>query len=423
MGYLGTHTFGQGAAGHFGAAGGFGGTGLPAPVGADILKATTVDDVRGAQQGATDSLAGQQGLLAALQKQGGLQAQNQALAGLQGTAGMYQNIASGQGPNPAQAMLNQATGQNVANQAALMASQRGAGANVGLMARQAAQQGAATQQQAVGQGATMQAQQQINALSGLAGVQGQQAGVANTMAGQQINQANAIAQSNLANQQAMQGSIAGLNQANVANQGNVLGANTSLQNSYISSQQKGLSKTADSMGGMSNAGGASMAAAHGGEVGLAGGGNVYSESNPYVSSAPPVVNGPQSSFGQFMSAPPEPDEPSHVANYSKNWAGKEQTQQTGSGGSNAWAGEDTGAGDGTMMSANGGLAQSGGHVNAKAISQRAVKSGDSYANDKIPAKLSEGEIVLPRSVTMSGDPINDSARFVSQVLAKRKVKK
>lgn len=73
-------------------------------------------------------------------------------------------IAAGQGPNPAQTALAQNTSTNVANQAALMAGQRGASANAGLIARQAAQQGAATQQQAVGQAATTQANQSLAAL-------------------------------------------------------------------------------------------------------------------------------------------------------------------------------------------------------------------------------------------------------------------
>jgi hypothetical protein len=75
-----------------------------------------------------------------------------------------------------------------------------------------------------------------------------------------------------------------------------------------------------------------------------------------------------------------------------------------------------------LMAALGGLASKGGHVNAKAPAQKAVASGNSYANDKIPAKLSEGEIVLPRTVTMSSDPVRASADFVQKVIAKRKSK-
>jgi len=137
-----------------------------------------------------------------------------------------QGQVAGTGPNPAQAMLAQNTGANVANQAALMAGQRGAGANVGLMARQAGQQGANTQQQAVGQGATMQAQQSLGAMGQLGGqlnqMQGQNVNV------QQLNQA-ANMQSQLANQAANL-------EAQKANQANALGAAETNQAANLNAQ-------------------------------------------------------------------------------------------------------------------------------------------------------------------------------------------
>jgi hypothetical protein len=68
----------------------------------------------------------------------------------------------------------------------------------------------------------------------------------------------------------------------------------------------------------------------------------------------------------------------------------------------------------------GGLAAKGGHVAAKKPSQKAVKSGNSYANDKIPALLSEGEVVIPRDVMQSANPIRGAADFVAKTLSKRK---
>lgn len=120
--------------------------------------------------------------------------------------------AQGQGPNPAQAMLAQSTGNNVANQAALIAGQRGGGANAGLMARQAAMAGANAQQQSAGQAATMQAQQQLAAQQQQAQVlgqmgsqniaqQGASAGLFGTASGAQNNQNN----TNVANYGMMQG--------------------------------------------------------------------------------------------------------------------------------------------------------------------------------------------------------------------------
>lgn len=115
--------------------------------------------------------------------------------------------AAGQGPNPAQAMLANATGQNVANQAALMAGQRGAGANVGMIARQAGQQGAGIQQQAAGQAASLQAQQQLAAQQQLQ--QQQQAMQQNALQAQgAATQAALGHQGNLLNYQT------GVNQAN-----------------------------------------------------------------------------------------------------------------------------------------------------------------------------------------------------------------
>lgn len=428
--------------------------------------------------GAMSNAIGQQGNFnGQLGAANGIGTQNQAIQGLQGVAGQqaateqqYQNIANGTGPNPAQAMLNQQTGANVANQAALMAGQRGAGANIGLMARQAAQQGAATQQQAVGQGATMQAQQQLGALSGLsaqqqalAGTQSaigglgttqagmQQAGIsnlsqqgaqaaglqqgainaaagqANTMAGQQIGATTAAAQGTLANAgQAQQGLIA-QNNANVSMQGNVNAGNTALEQTSQQGRQ-GLA------GGVLNGLGAAVGAAHGGEIlKMDDGGPIPLAETPAppVATAPaaaPIV-GPQSSFGQFL----------------KGFGGGSSGQGTPSmpamGGSNSGAqamnAGMTGLGKGIGKAAKkpktadlssemetpmakGGLAAKGGHVAAKTPGQKPVVKGDSLKNDKVPTMLSAGEVVIPRSIMNSKNPARSAADFVNKVLAKRK---
>lgn len=62
----------------------------------------------------------------------------------------------------------------------------------------------------------------------------------------------------------------------------------------------------------------------------------------------------------------------------------------------------------------------GGKVQAKSPTERATVPGNSYENDKIDAKLSDKEIVLPRSVTLSKDPVRSAADFVAKVIAKRK---
>jgi len=175
--------------------------------------------------------------------QTGYNAYERADTGLTNTANQLQNVALGQGPNPAQAMLAQTTGANVANQAALMAGQRGASANSGLLARQAAQQGANTQQQAVGQGATLQANQSLNALNNMGNIYGTQAGAANQFYGTNV--------SGLNNQNA---NIAGARTAQ-----NEIGSKIAGQNAQANQQM---------IGGIANAGmGLLGGFAHGGQIG------------------------------------------------------------------------------------------------------------------------------------------------------------
>ncbi len=453
----------------------------------------------GAQQ---DALAQQQRLNQSLA--GGVRSQNAAISGLQGltnqqqalmgqqqgTAEQYQNIANGTGPNPAQAALNQSTGQNVANQAALMAGQRGAGSNIGLLAREAAQQGAATQQQAVGQAATMQAQQQLAGLSGLAqqqaaigatqnalgntqqaigglgstqaGMQqagignqanigsglvgqqqtgiGQQAGIAanqigalqnqqgilagqaqnqigNQFTGNQAaaNQANAIANQQIAgttantaaNQSAQQqalNAVAGLNSANVSQQGNVNQANAAITNAVIPGQQ-GL------IGGLLNGAGAAIKTflAEGGEVQKFAEGGISSEEV-----APVAVNQPASSFAQFLKGfqsnqAPAPAANNEVAQINPNAVPASSKLNEGA----------ANFGSALTNLAGAALAASGGKVIPKNEKEKAKVKGDSYTNDTVPALLSAGEIVLPRTVTQSKNPVRNSADFVAKVIAKR----
>lgn len=95
--------------------------------------------------------------------------------------------ARGEGPNPALAQLQMATGQNVGNQMAMAAGARGANLNPALAARQAMLAGGNIQQQAAGQGAVMQAQQQLAAQNAYAGqLQGMQ-GMAFNQAGQNLS--------------------------------------------------------------------------------------------------------------------------------------------------------------------------------------------------------------------------------------------
>lgn len=520
---------GKALGGMFGTAGGAGGSGFDAPQAVPLEQAATGAQAQEAQGGVNNSLASQNALLTALQGQGGLGAQtnamantqglnqqagaqngfgnqanamnqqqgfngqlgaangigtqNSAIAGLQGVAGQYQNLANGVGPNPAQAMLNQQTGQNVANQAALMAGQRGAGSNVGLLARQAAQQGANTQQQAVGQGATMQANQQIAALQGLGNTQQaigglgttqagmQQAGInaqgalagqqvgqnmaanqaannqANVMAGQQIAGTGAATQAQLANAGQLQGAVGNYNTANVSNNNSVNAGNTALAQTNMQGNQA-------MVGGLMNGLGSIMGGARGGYVGMAEGGDPMQPypappgQGPVVAAPAPAPaapmmqapQGPQSSFGQYLAGmtgtgdylgaqkPIEGvDEPMNAPPTDVAIPGQ---PGLGWGSQKLYEGaSSTGKGAGKLaglaaMAAKGGKVErdfrGGGGVRANTPDEKAVKPGNSYKNDKVKALLSEGEVVIPRDVMESEDPARAAADFVSKVLAKRR---
>lgn len=147
-------------------AGLFGGGGPQMPNITDPVTGAQITDAAGRVVASQDQLSS---FAQGLQGANGVQNQTAVFNQLQG-------VANGTGPNPAAAMLAQSTGQNVANQGALMAGQRGASSNVGLIARESAQQGAATQQQAVGQAATLESNQQLNALNSEGAIAGQQVG-------------------------------------------------------------------------------------------------------------------------------------------------------------------------------------------------------------------------------------------------------
>lgn len=128
------------------------------------------------------------------------------------------NEAAGRGPNPALAALNQSTGQNIQQQAALMAGQRGAGANAGLLATEAARQGAETQQQAIGQAATLQAQQQLAA-------QQEEQNLASTQIGQGATAIQNVNQQQQNEQNILQGANTSANNAAVGMQSNINNVN------------------------------------------------------------------------------------------------------------------------------------------------------------------------------------------------------
>ncbi len=300
----------------------------------------------------------------------------------------YMAQAAGQGPNPAQAALNQNTGANVANQAALMAGQRGASANAGLMGREIAQQGAATQQQAVGQGATLMAQQRLAAQQGAA----QQQAQIGQQAGQQLNTGVA--------------GNAAQNAGNVANYQQAQNVNAAIAtgNTQASSQLGG-----GVLGGIGAIIGAMMA--KGGEVpdktpqpipviGYADGGG---------------VGGPMSMAGQLLAG-------------SFGGAGGVDAllNKPGSSGKGMFAPGPAGMAERGLlgMSKGGKTPVKGSELSkGKMVPGKAKTKGDSLKNDTVPAMLSPGEIVIPKSIAEHPDAANKAAQFVQATLAKSRGRK
>lgn len=209
--------------GLLGTAGGASGSGFSGPENTKIIQPFNKDDAIAAQQRAQDAIQQQQAFLESIKQQNGLGNQTSVYNQLQG-------VANGTGPNPAQAQLAQATGANTANQAALMAGQRGSNANAGLIARQAAMQGGANQQNAAGQAATMQANQSLNALN-------QMGGLSTNMANQQAGATGALSSAMQGQEGQVLGGIQGANNANVGMQSNVNNVNGQLANTNMQGQQ------------------------------------------------------------------------------------------------------------------------------------------------------------------------------------------
>jgi hypothetical protein len=358
-----------------------------------------------------------------------------------------------------------------------MAGQRGAGANAGLLARQAAQQGAATQQQAAGQGATMQAQQSLNAI--------QAAGqLANQQAQQQAAATGAVTQAQMGEQNQLLGALQGYNQAQAGL------AQTQMQG------QQGL------LGGVLQAAGPALGMA-GSALGklFADGGGVYGDTSQdnfdtasaqaqtpaSTTSAPaaPSIQTPAAAsvIGQVLNAKKSQGQPStqgqamqrdygnrganalyqgaaSLGNLFKPQAPAQPTPQAVSGGA-----ADTTAGGGqnlapntgnidmnqdqTAVAARGGKVKkvpamvSPGEIYLTPRDVEKVKKGkksplegekipgkpkvkgakNSYANDTVPKTLEEGGIVLPRSVTQAKHPHWAAHKFVQDIMMKKHRKK
>jgi len=322
----------------------------------------------------------------------------QGVNGVQNQQAVLQNlqqVAAGRGPNPALAQLAQTTGQNIAAQQALQAGQRGAAGNVGLIARQAGQQGANIQQQAVGQGATLAAQQELNALNSMG-----------TIAGQQVGETqNALATAGslgLQNQGQLLSSQGQYNSQIAGGQANVNTTNAALTGATLPLVQ----------GTLSGAGTAQVA--NNSPTSTPGGSGLdFSGANglpsQQIGGFNPLPNAPTFEHGgRVMKGPHK----SHVANYLMMAKGGQVPEKVPA---LVSPGEIYLAPDHVKEVQHGANPLKLGHR----IPGKAKVKGDSLKNDTVKATLEEGGVVLPRHIVNSMSP--DKAKlFVLKSLAKKK---
>jgi len=299
-----------------------------------------------------------------------------------------------------------------------MAGQRRSNANVGLMARQAAQQGAATQQQAVGQGATMAAQQQ---LSGIQALQAQQGAMAN-VAGQQVGQQSSA--------------LSGLNNATQGAQGNILGAIGQQNNTNVGMQSNmnnanaGIQNT-NAQGGQALLGGVMGGVASGLTMMNKGG-----EVQKFDDGGPVQTGQPQSALGRYIQKQGSNPFGAGMGNVGNPGANQLQSGMTQLGGGigSMFGGPPAPATMGAVVDAaahSGGagaaVMNKGGKIHGekfamqkKEVPGKAKVKGDSLKNDTVNAKLSPGEIILPRTVAQHPNAPQMAAQFVAAVKARKR---
>lgn len=329
----------------------------------------------------------------------------------QGLAGQYQGLASGTGPSLAQNVLAQGTGANVANQAALMAGNRGASANAGLIGRQAGQQGAAIQNAATSQAANLGMQQQLGALGAQANLygnigqqaQGIQSG-ANTLYGTTVAGNNTQNANTIANYQQMQNINSQIAQQNT----NAVGKTASGLESMASS-------AAGPIGSMIGGGGAPGGGGSGG-----GGGQAMAS----MMAKGGEIGGPTSHAGRFLA---RYDGGGQVAQVNTPTLQGPPADPPSSGGSSGGS-----SGASSMMSMaplllaalnKGGPAPVVGEqlaAKGKMVPGKPKVQGDNLKNDVVPAMLSPGEIVIPRSIAQHPDAPSRAAAFVQAIQAKHR---
>lgn len=320
---------------------------------------------------------------------------------------------NGTQPSVAQQQLNQTTQGNVANQFAMaQANPNNPGA-----ARMAAMNAGNINQQAAGQGAMLRAQEMQNTQGMLGNVLGGMQGSAGGIRGQDLGMydtLNRTAQGYLGQQMQLQGMQQQGRQAqDAAQQQAFSGAQSSAVGGKIMNAAAGI-------GGAFAGGG--LGGLFGGGGGGGGGGGTTGGVNPYTQMVP--ANTYQFAHGG--------DVPSVMGD--RICAGCGHLNSECICGSRAQGGTPSPfAHGGAVPSVMGDRICAGcGHLNSECIcGSRAqgglipgyARGGDRLANDTVSAKLSPGEIVLPRSITKADDAPDKAKAFVEAIRKKHKTKR
>lgn len=361
------------------------GGGGAAPQSATLTNAATKQQADEQYGNVQQGLTQQQAFLQALQAQNGLHNQSNVYNQLQ-------QVAAGQGPNPAQAQLANATGANVANQAALMAGQRGSSANAGLMARQAAMQGAGLQQNAAGQAAALQAQQSLGAM-------GQAGNMANQQVSQLANQQNAYGQQALQAQNNVLNAIHGQNQAAIGNASQMNQATESsraaggrLMGSLMGAAGTGIGMMFGGPAGVALGGGLAKSFAGGGDS-LGGSGQAGADPSDTMMAAEggKVTKGPKSKLGQMLMA--EGGKVPALVSPGEVYLPPAKAKEAAKGANPLAIGEK--------------------------IPGAPKHPGNDYRNDTVPKTLQAGGVVIPNEIMQSKDAEKKAAAFVKAVLARK----
>lgn len=330
-------------------------------------------------------------------------ARQQAL--LNQTEGQLQQVAAGQGPNPAKAMLAGATGENIKAASGVAASTKGI--NPALAARLGGQAGTNMMMTSANQAAQLQAQQSLAAQQALLGAStGQQ-----QISGGIIGQANQT-----------QGQLA---QTNAQGQFNLIGNLTGGGGTAMGGKSPGATGGLVKHGQIGNNPPATMYAQ--------GGGVDMSVPAPTVTMTP--IAGPQSFAGKFMSSPmgslfkSNPTESSASNTIGQTYYPTKMDFTT----IPTTDDKAPSGAAGTELFASGGQVpakvspgelylspkqvekfRQTGKIDAQRIPGKAQVSGDSLKNDTVNRNLEAGGIVVPR--TKAGDA-EKAAKFVAAVLA------